>query len=102
MKIDYLAEMRRARFLFSFENKFTVERRRPVLRSQCIERRENRHHAGFVVRGGARIETPLGIDLAGRGKRNDLSAGFHRRGSPSWLKRRRCGPRFWIDRLTVV
>src|SRR4051812_2414463 len=94
--------MRRPGFFFAFEEKLDVESRRRSLRVQSIEGGEYSHDAGLVVRRAARIEAPLGIDLAAGWQRDHLSAFIGPIRSPRRLKRRRSGPGFHVHRLSVV
>src|SRR5437588_571997 len=102
MQIDDLAKMRRPRFFFAFEKELEVERRSKSARFHRIKRRENRGDPGLIIRSRARVQSPFRIDFATRRQRHDLAARFHRCGSPRWLKRRRRGPRRWVDGLPVV
>src|ERR1051326_7697467 len=58
MQIDDLAEMRRAGFLFAFEQKLYIKCWRQTVRLQSIKRSENSHDTRFVVRSSARVDAP--------------------------------------------
>src|SRR5437763_15917758 len=104
MKIDDFAEMWRARFFFAFKQKLDIERWSKTASFQRIESGQYRYDTGLIIRCRARVQSPFRIDFAAVyswGQRHNLTARFHRCGSPRWLKGRRRSPRFWIDGLPI-
>ena len=77
-------EVGRSRFLLALEDDLEVEAGSAPLGAQRVDRGENRHHAGFVVRGAARVDPPV---VAGRrALRRGLAAGARRSGQQQRLK----------------
>src|ERR1043165_9725462 len=103
IRLDDLAEMGRTGFLFAFEKELDVGSQRDVFRFESSEGVENRHHTGFVVGSGTRVDAPLGIErCAFRWCGYDRAVCFQRCRTKHWLPRLCAGPLFGIGRLAVV
>jgi hypothetical protein len=96
-------EIRRSGFLFAFEDDADVrgDRGRP-LRIERIDRREQRDDRRLVVRGGASVDAPLGIDGALPRLERDRPAGRRVRHHNHRRERRLVRPLGRHDRLAVV